>query len=75
METIVGKISAFVDSSKQRTEVPDIQVASDGRIYVVVVVQEDCPNGVVDFSDGTAKAVFANEDVLSSLEVGMRVRV
>ena len=72
---ITGKISGFVDSSKQRCQVPDIQVASDGRKYCVVIVNEDCPNGVQDFSDGTAKAIFANEDVLNTLELGMKVRV
>ena len=75
METIVGKISAFVDSSKERAQVPDIQVASDGRKYTVVIINQDCPAGVTDFSDGIAKAIFANEDVLNSLEVGMKVRV
>ena len=74
-DIITGKISGFVDSSKQRCQVPDIQVASDGRKYCVVIVNEDCPNGVQDFSDGIAKAIFANEDVLNTLELGMKVRV
>jgi len=72
---ITGTISAFVNSSKERCDVPDIQVASDGRNYAIAIVNEVCPNGVVDFSDGTAKAIFASEEVLKSLSVGMRVRV
>ena len=72
---LTGTISAFVNSSKERCDVPDIQVASDGRNYAIVIVNEDCPNDVADFSDGTAKAIFASEEVLKSLKLGMRVRV
>ena len=74
-KNITGTISAFVDSNKERCDVPDIQVAADGRHYAVVIVNEDCPNGVADFSDGIAKAIFASEEVLKSLVKGMRVRV
>ena len=72
---ITGKISAFVNSNKERCDIPDIRVASDGRHYTVVIINEDCPMGVADFSDGIAKAIFADEGVLSTLEVGMKVRV
>ena len=72
---IIGKISFFIDESNTRVDSPVIRTSSDGRTFCVVVVQEDCPSGVVDFSDGTAKSVFGSEELLKSLEKGMRVRV
>ena len=74
-DIIIGTISCFIDESNQRVDTPVIRTSSDGRTFCVVVVQENCPNGVVDFSDGIAKSIFSGEDTLKSLEKGMRVRV
>ena len=75
MDIIIGIISAFIDESNQRVDTPVIRTSSDGRTFCVVVVQESCPQGVVDFSDGVAKAIFSGEETLKSLEKGMKVRV
>ena len=74
-DIIVGIISAFIDESNQRVDNPVIRTASDGRTFAVVVIQQDCPSGVTDFSDGVAKAIFQPDKVLNSLKKGMKVRV
>ena len=74
-DIIIGTISAFIDESNQRVDNPVVRTASDGRTFAVVVIQQDCEDGVADFSDGVAKAIFQPNEVLKSLKKGMKVKV
>ena len=75
MAYIIGDIAAFVDGDDQRCEKPEMFTASDGRSYTKVVLSEDCPDGVQDFSDGECYTVFASESILTGLKKGATIRV
>ena len=74
-DLVIGKIAAFIGEDNQRVDSPVIRTASDGRTYIVCVVQTPCPQGVVDFSDGEAKALYAKSEQLNVLAIGDKVRV
>jgi hypothetical protein len=75
MAYVIGTIASFVNEDKERCEKPDVQEASDGRSYTLVILSEECEEGVIDFSDGECYTIFATADKLNSLATGARVRV
>jgi hypothetical protein len=75
MSYVIGTIASFVNEDKERCEKPDVQEASDGRSYTLVILSEECEEGVIDFSDGECYTIFATADKLNSLATGARVRV
>tara|TARA_R110002051_G_scaffold257954_4_gene317019 strand:+ start:1570 stop:1812 length:243 start_codon:yes stop_codon:yes gene_type:complete len=75
MGYIIAPIQFFVDKDNTRADAPSIFTASDDRSYTKVVLSEDCPKGVKDFSDGECYTLYASVEDLNSLEVGEKVRV
>ena len=75
MGYIDAPIQYFINKNDKRADTPVIFNASDGRDYAKVVLNEPCPEGVRDFSDGDCYTVFAPVEVLNTLMVGETVRV
>tara|TARA_R100001244_G_C5145594_1_gene128737 strand:+ start:113 stop:355 length:243 start_codon:yes stop_codon:yes gene_type:complete len=75
MGYIIAPIQFFVDKDNTRADAPSIFTASDDRSYTKVVLSEDCPKGVKDFSDGECYTLYALPEELKTLEVGEKVRV
>ena len=75
MSYVIGKIASFVNEDKERCEKPDVQEASDGRSYTLVILSEECEDGVEDFSDGECYTIFATADKLQRLSTGKKIRV
>ena len=75
MSYVIGTIASFVNEDKERCEKPEVLEASDGRSYCLVILSEECEEGVEDFSDGECYTLFASADKLGTLSKGKRVRV
>ena len=75
MSYVIGKIASFVNEDKERCEKPDVQEASDGRSYTLVILSEECEEGVMDFSDGECYTIFATAETLNSLATGAKIKV
>ena len=75
MSYVIGTIASFVNEDSERCEAPVVQEASDGRSYTLVILSEECEEGVMDFSDGECYTIFATADKLQRLSTGKKIRV
>ena len=75
MSYVIGTIASFVNEDKERCEKPEVLEASDGRSYCLVILSEECEEGVEDFSDGECYTVFATAAKLESLAAGKKIKV
>jgi len=75
MGYIIAPIQFFVDKDNTRADAPSMFEASDGRNYTKVVLSQDCPKDVKDFSDGECYTLYGSTEEINDLKVGEKVRV